>query len=62
VSANSTQNDRAAQWSRLLAEAVSRPGMMLQAYNAFHRYSLLNQLLAATQCHQRGIPVGPIAT
>jgi hypothetical protein len=57
-----TTTDRAAQWSRLLSEAVSRPGMMLAAYNAFHRYSLLNQITAAVQCEQRGLPIGPIAT
>lgn len=51
-----------AQWSRLLIEAVSKPGLMLAAYSHFHNYSVGNQLLAITQCSQREIEPGPIAT
>lgn len=54
--------DSAAHWSRLLTEAVEKPGTMLAAYSHFHNYSVGNQLLALTQCHQRGIEPGPIAT
>lgn len=35
---------------------------MLEAYTAFHDYSIGNQLLALTQCHQRGITPGAIKT
>jgi len=52
----------AAKWASLLSEAVSKPGLISEAYTAFHGYSIGNQLLALTQCHLRGITPGPIAT
>ena len=54
--------DRTAQWSQLLTEAITKPGMLLAAYSHFHNYSVGNQLLAISQCYQRGIEPGPIAT
>jgi hypothetical protein len=56
------QATQAAQWSRLLTEAVSQPGLLLAAYSAFHSYSIGNQVLALVQCKQRGIAPGPLAT
>jgi antirestriction protein ArdC len=50
------------RWSELLTEAVSRPGMMLEAYSRFHGYSIGNQIAALSQCHARKIEPGPIAT
>lgn len=50
------------KWAELLVEAVSRPGVILEAYSRFHGYSLGNQLAAIFQCHVRRIPPGPIAT
>jgi antirestriction protein ArdC len=50
------------QWSVMLQDAVSRPGLLLAAYSAFHGYSIGNQLMALVQCRQRGIEPGPIAT
>lgn len=50
------------RWAELLAEAVSRPGLILEAYSRFHGYSLGNQLAAIFQCRIRHIPPGPIAT
>jgi len=58
---SSTQQDQA-KWAGLLSEAVSKPGLISEAYSAFHGYSIGNQLLALTQCHERGITPGPIAT
>jgi len=49
-------------WSTLLSEAVTKPGLTLAAYRAFHNYSIGNQLLAAFQCFARGIDLAPIAT
>jgi len=49
-------------WTQILTEAVNTPGRMLEAYSAFHDYSIGNQLLALTQCHQRGITPGAIKT
>jgi len=46
----------------LLRSAVSDPGIVSAAYRRFHNYSIGNQLLAWTQCIQRGIQPGPIAT
>lgn len=49
-------------WGELLRHAVATPGLMHRAYNAFHNYSVGNQLLALVQCEERGITPGPIAT
>jgi len=58
----STTAADAAKWANLLSEAVSKPGLISAAYSAFYGYSIGNQLLALTQCHERGIQPGPIAT
>lgn len=49
-------------FAELLEKAVTEPGMISQAYSAFHNYSFGNQLLAYCQCLEREIPIGPIAT
>ncbi|HEX7999925.1 MAG TPA: ArdC-like ssDNA-binding domain-containing protein [Pyrinomonadaceae bacterium] len=54
--------DNSISWERLLAEAISKPGLLAAAYNSFHSYSIGNQLLAMVQCEQRHITPGPIAT
>jgi antirestriction protein ArdC len=46
----------------LLESAVTEPGTVSAAYSAFHTYSIGNQLLAWSQCVQRGITPGPLAT
>ena len=46
----------------LLASAVNEPGILSQAYQQFHSFSLGNQLLAMSQCAEREIPPGPMAT
>jgi hypothetical protein len=50
------------KWSALLIEAVKKPGMIMQAYSAFHEYSIGNQILAIVQCQLRGLEPGPINT
>ena len=50
------------KWSALLVEAVNKPGLIMQAYSAFHHYSIGNQLLAMIQCQLRGLEPGPINT
>jgi antirestriction protein ArdC len=45
-----------------LREAITTPGLIHEAYQRFHQYSLRNQLLAMAQCVQRGMNPGPIAT
>jgi antirestriction protein ArdC len=57
-----TQAPDIPKWAALLVEAVNKPGLILEAYSAFHNYSLGNQLLALVQCHMRGIQPGPINT
>ena len=52
----------APRWAQLLAEAVERPGLLMEAYHRFPGYSLGNQVAALSQCHARSIPPGPIAT
>jgi hypothetical protein len=46
-------------WGQLLKEAVEKPGRMLEAYTAFHNYSLGNALLALEQCTRRNLQPGP---
>jgi len=50
------------KWSALLVEAVNKPGMIMEAYSAFHNYSIGNQILALVQCQLRGLEPGPINT
>lgn len=50
------------KWSALLVEAVNKPGLIMEAYSAFHNYSLGNQVLALIQCQMRGLEPGPINT
>lgn len=57
-----TADTTPAQWSQLLTEAVSQPGLLLAAYSAFHNYSVGNQLLALVQCKRRDIQPGALAT
>ena len=46
----------------ILQEALTRPGVMNQAYRAFHNYSMGNQILAAIQLGAKGLPLAPIAS
>ena len=50
------------KWSALLIEAVTKPGLIMKAYSAFHQYSVGNQILALVQCQMRGLRPGPINT
>src|SRR5262249_9423620 len=49
-------------FASLLKAAVSQPGAIARAYSAFHSFSVGNQLLAAMQCAERGLPLGPLAS
>jgi len=49
-------------WSQLLVEAVSKPGVISKAYSQFWNYSFGNQLLAMFECLFRGIEPGPLNT
>ena len=49
-------------WQPLLDEAITKPGIVSEAYSRFHNYSIGNQLLAYVQCAMRGIHPGPIST
>lgn len=51
-----------AEWSALLVDAVSKPGIISEAYSTFWSYSVGNQFLALWQCMLRGIPPGPLNT
>src|SRR5215475_6684041 len=52
----------APSFADLLASAVTEPGILSSAYQQFHNYSIGNQLLAWSQCLQRGMQPGPMAT
>jgi hypothetical protein len=49
-------------WSQILVDAVTKPGVISMAYCAFWNYSTGNQLLALFECMARGIDPGPIHT
>jgi antirestriction protein ArdC len=49
-------------WSELLVKAVTEPGKMLAAYNAFHNYSIGNCISAMYQLAERGLSIGQLAT
>jgi|SRR6516162_345667 len=51
-----------ADWGELLREAIEKPGRMLEAYTAFHNFSLGNALLALEQCTRRNLQRGPLNT
>lgn len=59
---SSSKQEPPAEWAALLADAVSKPGLISDAYRRFWNYSVGNQLLALLQCHARGIETGPIHT
>lgn len=49
-------------FSGLLKECLSEPGIISDAYSAFHNYSFGNMMAAAIQLHSRGQKFGPIAS
>ena len=49
------------EWSKMLVDAVHKPGTLHAAYSNFHNYSLRNSVLALMQCSARGITPGPLA-
>jgi hypothetical protein len=57
-------NDSSTQlnFSQALETAIRTPGAIMEAYSAFHNYSIGNQILALIQCQQRGLSPGPIKT
>ncbi|HKR58426.1 MAG TPA: ArdC family protein [Pyrinomonadaceae bacterium] len=50
------------RWSQLLIEAVQKPGLICEAFHAFHGYSMGNRMLALDQCRMRNLEPGPICT
>ena len=52
----------AVDWSELLHDVVTQPGLISQAYRLFWHYSIGNQLLALWQCMLRKLEPGPIHT
>src|SRR5437868_160701 len=57
-----THTNAPAAWSALLADAVTRPGLISEAYSRFWNYSVGNQILALWQCVLRELEPGPINT
>lgn len=56
------QAEGEAEMRGLLQEALTRPGLVNEAYRAFKNYSMGNQLLAALQLRAKGLPLSPIAS
>lgn len=55
-------NFKEINFNELLNEAINKPGKLLEAYKAFHNFSLGNRILAAIQCTVMGIPISPLGT
>lgn len=49
-------------YAAAIAQALTDPGIISKAYSAFHNYSLGNQILAAIQLAERGLPLSPLAS
>ena len=49
-------------WEKILVDAVKNPGRMMEAYRAFHNYSLRNAMMVFFECLNRGIKPGPVTT
>ena len=66
MSARAKKKERAdpsvPDWSALLLDAVTKPGVISDAYRRFWSYSVGNQILALLQCYMRGIEPGPVHT
>src|SRR2546425_796556 len=60
--AEGERNTQRPTFAALLETAVSQPGTIARAYSAFHAFSLGNQMLAAMQCAERSLPLGPLAS
>ena len=50
------------KFAPLLEQALTEPGIVSAAYGRFHRFSIGNQILAATQLLERDLPLSPIAS
>jgi antirestriction protein ArdC len=50
------------KWEQLLVDAVRKPGLISEAFRAFHGYSLGNRIYALAQCQWRGLTPGPLST
>ena len=48
------------EFTAILQEALSRPGVVNEAYRAFHNYSLGNQILARCSLLRRGCGRRPL--
>jgi len=55
-------SDLTISWQMILHDAITKPGVIHDAYSRFHNYSIGNQLLALMQCRVRGIQPGPLAS
>ena len=59
---HNSNNIDSTKWTELLAEAVSKPGVISKAYRSFYGYSIGNQMIALLQCQMRKLEPGPIST
>jgi antirestriction protein ArdC len=56
------ENQKTVAWSSMLQDAVTQPGVISSCYQAFHNYSIGNQLLAYGQLQARNMGLSPLAT
>jgi antirestriction protein ArdC len=56
------ENQKSVAWATMLSDAVTQPGVISKCYQAFHNYSIGNQLLAYGQLQARNMGLSPLAT
>ena len=56
------ENQKTVAWATMLSDAVTQPGVISSCYQAFHNYSMGNQLLAWQQLQARNMGLSPLAT
>ena len=56
------ENQKTVAWSTMLQDAVTQPGVISKCYQAFHNYSMGNQMLAWQQLQARSMGLSPLAT
>ena len=62
IANTNTNTNTVIEFGSLLQKALMEPGIVNEAYRAFHNYSMGNQILAAVQLLNKGLSLSPIAS
>ena len=47
------------RWSALLVEAVNKPGLIMEAYSAFHNYPTRSEIKSLRSCNAKCADLNP---